>query len=198
MTEGFHRVIRYIAAPLHFYSLISIALLSLIGFIAWKSTGTPRSSLPEWANSLPSHLRPSDSQIKKLEEIRVSIGIPHQDFFAHILGHKQTTKNLQKWMYNNLKSEHPEWSEPRLLEGVLLSRITAPGNHDPLHGSGLFGLDLQDENLEMRGNEIIKKYPTIEELSEAIASEEWAKATPPSPHLVETVEKIARVLESHE
>ena len=38
MKEGIHKVVKSVASPLHFFALVIIAIVLVVGFLAWKSS----------------------------------------------------------------------------------------------------------------------------------------------------------------
>jgi len=154
--------------------------------------------LPRWARQLPEYMRPTTMQTERLENIRKSIGISHDEFFTHIEGHRETSKKMQMDLYQQYKDENPEWPEGDILAVVFLTCLPARGSHDPLHGSSLFGLDPQDESIEWRVGEVIERYGNIEALAEAIADEAQPTASPLAPEFEGVAMEITQILAERE
>ncbi len=131
---------------------------------------------PAWARRLPVHLRPpSKAQIEELEQIRNEARKGHDEFFVYILGHPESTRKLQRHLYRYRKQQGDPDEEA--LFAVLGSRVM----EDWKGGIGLFGIqpnfltpDRVNE-FERRIRDVVRRYPSIEALTDAIVLEEESR-----------------------
>ncbi len=133
----------------------------------------------EWARQLPPHLRPTQSQMQRLENIRRETKVGHEAFSLVIAGHPATTRRVQYHLYEQLKREHPELTDQEALAALVMSRWqTSIGA-----GYDLFDLGQckSDEEVERRIQEVVRKARTIEGLVTQLTKEESKYATPPDP-----------------
>lgn len=147
---------------------------------------------PTWAKQLPSHLRPSADQVKRLEAIRREVGTSHEEFFLHIVSHPKTTKKLQRHMYTQARKQQPGASEQDLLVAVLFSRLASAQQQ----GTDLFGLSLvPPDQIEARIHQIAARYSNIEALAEAIVAEEMKEpAVGPAPGFEDAATRVSKIL----
>jgi hypothetical protein len=126
---------------------------------------------PVWARRLPAHLRPPNkAQIEELEQIRKEAGKGHEEFFFYIVGHPATTRRLQRYLYRSRKQQGD--SDEDALRAVLGSRVM----EDWKVGISLFGIrsDIGADEFVRRVENLVRRYPNIEGLTEAILVEEEA------------------------
>ena len=131
---------------------------------------------PYWARKLPAHLRPSSkAQMEELERIRNEAGKGHDEFFVYILGHRETTRRLLRYLYRHRKQQGD--SDEDALLAVLGSRVM----EDWKVGLNLFGVQPNLLNaaaglneFERRVRDVVRRYPDIEGLTAAILAEEEA------------------------
>lgn len=149
-----------------FFLVIATIIISF--FNTWEKKDS-RNAMPQWARELPQHLRPSNDQIHRLEEVRNQAGISNSEFFMHISSHPETTHRLHRYLYDQVKQQDPSASEQNILKLLILNRLTISA------GSNLFGLETcvtDEETFDKHIQEIIEMYPSVEALTEAIVQEE--------------------------
>lgn len=177
---------------MEFIIFIIIAVIIITSYNTWKSEDSIK-EMPQWAKELPQHLRPSNGQIRRLEEIRNRAGISNSEFFMHISSHPETTHRLQRYLYDEMKRQDPSASEQDILKLLILNRLTISA------GSNLFGLETCVTDAEMfdkRIQEIIEMYPNVEALTRAIVQDEkknrWE--VPTSPEFEDVAQAVTDIL----
>ena len=148
------------------------------------------SSLPNWAQQLPDHLRPTRNQIDRLEATRQKIGSSHEEFFLHIVGHPATTRKLQHFLYGQLKSQYPHMTRHQLLAELVKSRwASAAGQGDT------FGLsNYTDAERERKIQEIVKRADSVDAISDLFTQEEAPYDIAPAPGFERAKQEVARIL----
>lgn len=149
---------------------------------------------PRWASDLPPHLTPTREQVARLEMLRVERGLSHQEFFVHIGGHPQTTRRAQRNLFEELKGEHPSWSERELMTLLVLSRWQTAVDQ----GGDLFNLTAVTNELDLRRGveNIVDVNRDVETLIEAMIQDEERRASRiTSPQVVEQVtQRVTAIL----
>jgi hypothetical protein len=150
--------------------------------------------LPRWAKELPTHVRPSSDQIRRLETIRTNYGVSDQDFLMYIAGHSETTRRVQKFFYNQLKNQMPNASEREVLKQLLLSRLTTALGQ----GSDIFGIaSLEDESaFDAQIDQVISQHTNLESLIDAMIEYEKHQEyqLPASPGMEDAIRKVDEIL----
>ena len=151
--------------------------------------------LPEWAGQLPTHLRPTVDQIRRLEAIREEVGVSHTEFLMHIAGHPETTRRVQRHMYRQIKQQMPAASEREVLKHLLGSRLIAAFGQ----GTDLFDLAniAEDEAaLTARIDEIVSRHSDLESLIDAMIEDEEQRErpVPAAPGFEEAVSLVSEIL----
>ena len=147
--------------------------------------------IPEWADQLPEYMRPTPDQINQLEALRQQVQVPHEAFYLVIAGHPATTRKVQYYHYNELKSQQPDWSHYQILEALIRSRWSA----GMANGYDLFGLGgCSPEEMENKITKIAKQAGTVDALANLFVEAEGINEIPPLPDYEWARAEVDRIL----
>jgi hypothetical protein len=138
--------------------------------LLWRILGVR----PGWARRV-GYLELTRKQIRRLEAIRLKIGVSDEVFLLQLAADPEGTKRLQRFIYGWLKRKTPEMPERLLLAKLVRNRFAAA----QLGGGDLFGLASEPpEEVGVRIRRIVKEYRTIDLMTEAIAADQRAFGGP--------------------
>jgi hypothetical protein len=149
-------------------------------------------------------LRPSKSQVERLEAIRQRYGISDQDLLFYIASHPESTRKAQYLTYANMKRCKPTASEHDLLVSVLMSIVMSGVQaRDDLFGittcpdGGYFNPGCEGRHPdyhEKKTRDVVARCGSLERLVAAILEEESKSTTPPAPGFEAVARQISEIL----
>ncbi len=153
--------------------------------------------MPTWASRLPPRSRPSPKQISELETLRHAAGVSTTEFYLHIASHPETTRRVQKDIYNQIRQQQPDASEADVLKQVILSRLAA------LIGAGadLFDLSAQEAaggDVDAEFDRLVRRYNSLDSLVAAMIKyeEDSGHRVPGAPEFADTARRVTEILGS--
>ncbi len=149
---------------------------------------------PSWARRV-GYLELTRKQIRRLEAIRLEIGVSDQVFLLQIAADPEGTKRLQRFIYGWLKRKAPEMPERLLLARLVRNRLTAA----QLGGGDLFGLAaVPPDEVGVRIRRIVQAHHTIDLMAAAIAADQRAFGGPLSistrSDFIEAAKRVTDIL----
>ena len=142
---------------------------------------------PEWARRLPAGLRPSASQVRQIEQIRMDYGLRHEELFMHLMSHRWITRRVLGHGYQSLKASQPGEAHPMLLATLLAQRLDI--------GPFRSLLGVAKGSPPSVALMAVSRFETVEDMADALAIEEAKYShVPAAPGFDEPARRITEVL----
>lgn len=78
---------------------------------------------PKWYKILPENFQPDENNIQEIENFRSELSIDHKVLTQMITMTPWAVEKLQWFMFKKFKAEEPRWSERKIWEAVIISRM---------------------------------------------------------------------------